>query len=69
MGTSTTPQCAPGQQSCTPGPSYQRSPASGPLASNLNLDYDDLIERIGMLDEKVYCYILTTVKGAGGTFE
>ena len=50
------------------GFSYQRFPESGHLSGNLNVDRSDLIHRIGGLRGTVYCYVLTTVKDAGGTF-
>lgn len=68
MRTSTTAQCAPAQRSSPSGSLCQRFPTSGPLASNLNLDRDDLIGRIGALRGIVYCYVLTTVKDADGIF-
>ncbi|HEV2238331.1 MAG TPA: hypothetical protein VGR57_16840 [Ktedonobacterales bacterium] len=68
MATSTTAQCAPAQQPPTPGLLCQRFPRSGPLSGNLNLDRDALVHQIGGLRGTVYCYILTTVKDAGGEF-
>jgi hypothetical protein len=68
MATSTTKQCTPAQRPFAAGPLYQRFPTSGPLASNVNLDRDALVHRIGGLRGMVYCYVLTTVKDAGGDF-
>ncbi len=68
MATSMTARCVSGQQASTPGLLCQKFPASGSLADNLNLDRNDLIARIGGQRGTVYCYVLTTVKDAGGKF-
>lgn len=68
MATSTTKQCARPQPLSAAGPLCQRFPASGPLAGNVDLDRDALVHQIGGLRGMVYCYVLTTVKDAGGEF-
>ena len=68
MATSTTKQCAPTQRPSASNPLCQQFPASGPLAGNVDLDRDALVRQIGGLQGTVYCYIVTTVKDAGGEF-
>lgn len=68
MAMSTTAGCAPARQPTASGPVCQRFPRSGPLANGLNLDRDELAHRIGEIRGTVYCYIVATVKGAGGMF-
>lgn len=68
MPTSTSARCTPAQRPPAFSPLCQRFPTSEPLASNLNLSRDDLIHRIGSQQGTVYCYVLTTVKDAGGVF-
>jgi hypothetical protein len=68
MAASTTKQCAPTQRPSASNPLCQHFPASGPLAGNVDLDRDALVRQIGGLQGTAYCYILTTVKDAGGEF-
>lgn len=68
MVTSKTAPCVGARRPLASGPLCQEFPTSGPLAGNVNLDRDDLIRRIGSLRDTVYCYVLTSVKDAGGTF-
>lgn len=47
---------------------YQPFPPSGLLRGNINLDVDQLIQRLGTGRGEVYCYVVATVRYEDGQF-